>query len=107
MSDNITVEPWTRRLFGPPECRPLCVCLSVLLFVFPFSFSLSNLLSFYPALHAAASFWDESGKKQNKGKKKIYTTKIGPFPHLPSPLLLPPYLSSLTLTSTFSQKQQH
>lgn len=87
MLDNITLKVGQGvSLFaeeGSSECASvllplLCVCVCL----YCFSLCLSNLLSFYPALHASASFWDESR-----------SGKTGPFFHLPLssvlPLLLP------------------
>ena len=62
----------------------LCVCVCVCCSFLHVLVCLSNLLSFYPAFHASASFWDESRSGKN-----------GPFSHLPLPLcsLLPPLIS--------------
>lgn len=58
-----------------------CGLFSVCCFFLHVFVCLSNLLSLYPALHASASFWDESK-----------SGKIGPFFHLSFPSFLLSYL---------------
>lgn len=101
MLDNITPKVaqslcWRGHFW---ECLWAVSSLVCVLFFLHDFVCLSNLLSFYSALHASASFWDES-----------QSGKTGPFFHLPftPSLFLPPFshisqsTSSTTSTTTTS-----